>query len=92
MTIETNQYDIIYGKLLGLGFGIDKARSLAKSLYEIAKELNLTVGEILKYVTANGVRFDNTIYAKLNSQRTNSSQLGFIDETNIPPAIRQQVV
>ena len=92
MALETNQYDVIYGKLLGLGFSTEKARILAKSLYDISKDLDITVSEILRYVTTDGIRFDNAIYTELNRARTNSSQIGFIDETNIPTAIRQQAV
>jgi len=91
MAIQTNKYDYIYGKLLGLNFSIDHAKQLAKSLYDISDELDLTADAVLKHVTSDGIRFDNAIYTKLNTQRTNSSQIGFVDSGNIPRAILQQI-
>lgn len=92
MAIETSQYDIIYGKLLSLNFTTEYAKELAKILYQISKDLDISIGELLKYVTSDGLRFDNDVYRQLNTKRTNSSQLGFLDQNNIPSSISQQVV
>lgn len=91
MALETDKFDYVYGKLLHLGFGPNHAKQLAKNLYDISKELGTNIDQILKYVTPNGLRFDNTVYASLNRARTKSSQIGFLDVSNIPPGIRQQV-
>lgn len=91
MAIDTNKYNHIYGKLLGLNMSVDRAKDLAKSLYEISEELDITQDAVLKYVTADGIRYDNTIYSKLNKARTNSSQIGYVDPSNIPGSIMQQI-
>ena len=92
MALESSKYDIIYGKLLSLGFEPTYAKEFAKTLYQISKELRISVNEILKYVTEDGLRFENEIYDRLNKLRTNSSQIGFLDQNNIPTSISQQVV
>ena len=91
MTIETSQYDIIYGKLLSLNFTTEHAKELAKTLYQLSKDLDISISELLKYVTSNGLRFDNDVYTQLNNKRTNSSQIGFLDQHNIPTSIVQQL-
>jgi len=91
MALESSKYDIIYGKLLSLGFEPTYAKEFAKTLYQISKELHISVNEILKYVTEDGLRFENEIYDRLNKLRTNSSQIGFLDQNNIPSAIADQV-
>lgn len=91
MAIDASKYDYIYGRLLSLNFSIDHAKQLAYSLYTISDDLDLTADAVLKHVTSDGIRFDNVIYAKLNAQRTNSSQIGFVDSGNIPRAILQQI-
>jgi len=92
MAINASQFDIIYGKLLSLNFAPAYAKELASTLYQISTDLNITVSEILKYVTADGLNFDNEVYTKLNELRTNSSQIGFLDQGNLPSSISQQVV
>jgi hypothetical protein len=92
MSIDSTKFDLIYGKLLGLKYNPDRARQLAKTLYDISDNLNIAPLEILKYVNTNGLRFDNRIYEKLNNYRTNSSQVGFLDKENISPAILRQIV
>ena len=92
MALETSAYDIIYGKLLSLNFEPTYAQEFAKTLYQVSTELQISVNEILKYVTKDGLRFENEIYDRLNLQRTNSSQLGFLDQNNIPTSISQQVI
>ncbi len=92
MAIETAKYDVLYGRLLKLNVPVDQAKTLAKVLYDISTQLGASTDDLLKYVTSNGLRFDNEVYALLNKARTNSSQIGFIDQNNIPPAIIRQAV
>lgn len=92
MAIETAKYDVLYGRLLKLNVAVDQAKALAKVLYDISAAQGVTTDDLLKYVTNNGLRFDNEVYALLNKARTNSSQIGFIDQDNIPPAIVRQAV
>jgi hypothetical protein len=91
MALEVAKYDIIYGKLLLFNFTPTHAKDLAKVLYEISENLNLSVGEVLKYVDSNGLRFDNEIYDKINISRTNSSQIGVLDSTNVVSSIKDQI-
>ncbi len=90
--MEASKYDVLYGKLLKLGIQVDQAKSLAKILYDISLVKGVSTDELLKYVNSNGLRFDNEVYALLNYSRTISSQIGFIDQNNIPPAIAKQAV
>ena len=92
MAIEISQYDIIYGRLLSLRVNAEHAKELAKTLYQISKDLNIGINELLKYVTSDGLRFENEIYQQLNNARTNSSQIGFLDPNNLPSSISQQVI
>ncbi len=92
MSLETAKYDLVYGRLLHVGISIDKARILAKSLLDISDETGIDINQLLKQIDRNGLRFENAVYEQLNKARTNSSQIGFLDSNNIPPAIRQQVV
>lgn len=92
MSIETAKYDVLYGRLLKLNVAVDQAKALAKVLYDISVAQGVTTDDLLKYVTNNGLRFDNEVYALLNKARTNSSQIGYIDQNNIPPAIVRQAV
>lgn len=91
MSLESNKYDIIYGRLLNLELTIDHAKTLAKFLYNISEDLNLTIDQTLRYVSRNGIKFDNQIYASLNKLRTNSSQIGYIDQVAVPSMITQQL-
>jgi hypothetical protein len=90
--IETARYDVLYGKILSILGDVDRSKQLTIILYKISSDLGLSTEQVLKYVNKNGIKFDNQIYNMLNSMRTNSSQLGFIDQNNIPPMIMQQVV
>lgn len=92
MSLEVSRYDVLYGKLLKLGIQVDQAKSLAQLLYDISVNQGVSTDELLKYVNSNGLRFDNEVYALLNNSRTNSSQIGYIDQNNIPPAISKQAV
>lgn len=90
MALEVSKYDVLYGRLLKLGVAMDQAKALAKVLYDISTAQGVATDELLKYVTNNGLRFDNEVYALLNNARTISSQVGFIDQNNISPAISKQ--
>lgn len=92
MSLEASKYDVLYGRLLKLGIAVDQAKALAKVLYDISIEQGVSSDELLKYVNSNGLRYDNEVYTLLNNARTNSSQIGFIDQNNIPPAITMQAV
>ena len=92
MAIETSKYDVLYGRLLKLNVAVDQAKALAKVLYDISIQQGVATDDLLKYVTNNGLRFDNEVYTLINSARTNSSQIGYIDQNNIPPAIVKQAV
>ena len=92
MALEASAYDIIYGKLLSLNFEPTYAKEFAKTLYQISNELQISVNEILKYVTEDGLRFENEIYDRLNLQRTNSSQLGFLDQNYTTSSILDQII
>lgn len=92
MALNVSVYDVIYGKLLSLNFTTEHAKDLAKILYQISVDSNISIGELLQYVTAEGLRFDNRVYEQLNNKRTNSSQIGFLDQNNIPSSIANQVV
>lgn len=91
-SIDVEKYDLLYGKVLKILGNIERAKQLTAVLYKISSELGLSNEQLLKYVSKNGLRFDNEVYNQLNNARTNSSQIGFIDQNNIPPAIKQQVV
>jgi hypothetical protein len=91
MAIEVSSYDIIYGRLLTLNFTTEQAKTMAKTLYQLSKDLDISVGELLKYVNSTGLRFENEIYSALNQSRTNSSQIGYLDKSNIAAQIKQQV-
>jgi hypothetical protein len=90
--IEVAKFDLLYGKLLKIIGNVDRAKQLTFILYNISADIGIDHEQLLKYVTVNGLKFDNEIYAQLNKARTNSSQIGFIDQTTISPNILQQVV
>ena len=92
MAIEVSKYDVIYGNLLSLNFTVDRAHALAATLYQISIKLSLSTDEILKYISDENFQFDNDIYEQLNSRRTNSSQIGRLEQNPIPDFISQQVV
>lgn len=90
--MEVSKYDVLYGRLLKIKIPVEQAKALAQILYDISLVQGVSTDELLKYVDANGLRFDNEVYALLNYSRTISSQIGFIDQNNIPPAIVKQAV
>ena len=89
--IETQAFDIVYAKLLSKNIPPVNAKSLAFLLLEISKTANVSTDELLKNVTPSGIKFNVNIYKALNSIRSNSSQIGFIDISNIPPVVASQV-
>ena len=91
-SIDSDKYNLLYGKILSIVDNPDSAKQLANVLYQIGSTLGLSNDELTKYVSVNGLQFNNQVYTQLNASRTNSSQIGFIDENNIPPSISQQVV
>lgn len=90
--IDAAKYDLLYGKILSFIGDATRAKEIAAALYQIGQDLGLSNQDLLKYLGKDGLQFDNNIFAKLNQARTNSSQIGFLDEGNIPSTIRQQVV
>jgi hypothetical protein len=92
MAIESNKFDLLYGKLLSLNFSPEQAKLLGKNLYTISLELDISLDKIVRSISSQGIRFDQEIYASLNNSRTNSSQIGYVDSSFIPANIRQQAV
>jgi hypothetical protein len=90
--IEVVKFDLLYGKILKILGNVDRAKQLTFILYNVSSDIGMNHDQLLKYVDASGLKFDNEIYAQLNKTRTNSSQIGFIDQTTLPPNILQQVV
>ena len=90
--IEVAKFDLLYGKILKILGNVDRAKQLTFVLYNISADIGIDHDQLLKYVGVNGLKFDNEIYAQLNKARTNSSQIGFIDQTTLSPNILQQVV
>jgi hypothetical protein len=90
--IEVVKFDLLYGKILKILGNDDRAKQLTFILYNVSSDIGMNHDQLLKYVDASGLKFDNEIYAQLNKTRTNSSQIGFIDQTTLPPNILQQVV
>lgn len=89
--IESQLFDIVYAKLLSKNVSPSNAKSMAKLLIKISKDTGMSTDDLLKNVTKSGIRFDTNIYRELNAIRTNSSQIGFLDINNIPPAIAAQI-
>jgi hypothetical protein len=90
--LETDLFDVVYGKLLGKNISPAAAKALAKTLVTISKEAMISTDDLLKNITTNGIRFDVNIYKALNTVRSNSSQIGYIDIGNIAPVIKSQIV
>ena len=90
-SINVDKFNLLYGRILSILRDADKSKELAKILYDISSDLGLSHDDVLKYVTISGLRYDNKIYEKLNAQRTNSSQLGFIDRNAIPLKLANQI-
>jgi len=74
MVLEVNKYNIIYAALLNAGINASVADVMAKDLLSVA-----SVNDLLKQIKKSGIKFDSEVYKKLNSSRTNSSQIGFIN-------------
>lgn len=89
--IETQLFDIVYAKLLSKNIMPVYARSMAALLIEISKESGVSTDDLLKNVTPSGIKFDVNIYRALNSVRSNSSQIGFFDISNISQTISSQI-
>jgi hypothetical protein len=92
VSLETDLFDVVYGKLLSKNISPSAAKVLAKTLVTISKEAMISTDDLLKNITANGIRFDVNIYKALNSARSNSSQIGYIDIGNVAPVIKSQIV
>jgi len=91
MSFETSKFDLLYGKLLGKGLTPSLSKQLASTLYRLSQNIDVSIDDIVRNVTTNGIRFDNVIYASLNRYRSNSSQVGYLDINNIPLGISQQI-
>jgi hypothetical protein len=92
ISLDADLFDTVYGKLLSKNVSPAAARALAKTLVTISKEAKISTDDLLKNITANGIRFDVNIYKALNNTRSNSSQIGYIDIGNIAPVIKSQIV
>jgi hypothetical protein len=92
MNYEASKFDMLYGKLLNKKVPNTLAKQLAVAVLKISEVTGEDVDSIIKNVTANGLRFDNHVYDTLNNFRTNSSQIGYLDISNIPSTIARQVL
>jgi hypothetical protein len=92
VVLETDLFDIVYGKLLSKNVSPAVAKAMAKMIITISKEAMISTDDLLKNVTPSGIRFDVNIYNALNKTRTNSSQLGYIDIGNVAPVIKAQII
>jgi hypothetical protein len=92
VSLEADLFDVVYGKLLSKNISPAAAKVLAKTLVTISKEAMISTDDLLKNITANGIRFDVNIYKALNNTRSNSSQIGYIDIGNVAPVIKSQIV
>jgi hypothetical protein len=92
VSLETDLFDTVYGKLLSKNISPISAKTLAKTLVAISKEAKISTDDLLKNITVNGIRFDVNIYKALNNVRSNSSQIGYIDIGNISPVIKSQII
>jgi hypothetical protein len=92
MNYEASRFDMLYGKLLNKKVPQTLAKQLTVAILKISDTTGEDVDSIIKYVTANGLKFDNHVYDILNKSRTNSSQIGFLDTANIPRSISRQVI
>lgn len=91
-SLDADLFNIVYGKLLSKNISPVAAKALAKTLVTISKEAMISTDDLLKNITANGIRFDVNIYKALNSTRSNSSQIGYIDIGNVAPVIKAQII
>ena len=92
ISLDADLFNIVYGKLLSKNISPVAAKALAKTLVTISKESMISTDDLLKNITANGIRFDVNIYKALNSTRSNSSQIGYIDIGNVAPVIKAQII
>jgi hypothetical protein len=92
ISLDADLFNTVYGKLLSKNISPVAAKVLAKTLVTISKEAMISTDDLLKNITANGIRFDVNIYKALNNTRSNSSQIGYIDIGNVAPVIKSQII
>lgn len=92
MGFETNRFDLLYGKLLGKGLSQTLAKQLTATLLRLNQEANISLEDLTRDVTENGIKFNNSIYAALNRFRSPSSQVGYLDPNFVPARVRDQTV
>ena len=90
MAYETNRYNSLYGRIFAIVQNESKAQALATHLYNSAVSLDLTNDQLMKYVKTDGFSYDQSVYTSLNSQRTSSSQIGYIG-LNVPSMVSKPV-
>lgn len=91
MAFETSKFDKLYGKLLGKGINQTLAKQLASTLYRLSENSDVSIDEMTRNITNNGIKFGEEIYTSLNRYRTNSSQIGYLDPDFLPDRIMQQI-
>lgn len=91
MSFEVNKFDLLYGKLLGKGLSQNLAKQLATTLYRLSSDTDIAIDLLIKEITLNGIKFDDSIYTELNRYRSNSSQIGYLNPAGIPRAISYQI-
>lgn len=92
MAINTQEYDVVYGRLLGKGLSVDSARSMAAVLIELSSTSQTPIDTLLQSVSVNGLVYSSAVYDAINKTRTPSSQLGYTDINSVPTMINQQLV
>jgi hypothetical protein len=92
MAINTQEYDVVYGRLLGKGLSVESAKSMASVLIDLSNTSQTPIDTLLQSVTVNGLVYSPEVYKAINKARTPSSQLGYADINSVPLMINQQMV
>ena len=92
MAINTQEYDVVYGRLLGKGLSVESAKSMASVLIDLSNTSQTPIDTLLQSVTVNGLVYSPEVYKAINEARTPSSQLGYADINSVPLMINQQMV
>ena len=93
MAINASKFDIIYGKLLSLGYSPIRAKDVGFQLYTASVDLGISVSEVIKYIDGTGSKFQSEIAGNINKQNPNGSQIGILTQSqSVPSFITEQVI